>query len=183
MSRVIASIFLTADGVMEAPHTWSSQFWRDDTGQFKLDELFASDRLLLGRVTYDGFAAAWPSMTDEQGFADRMNSLPKYVVSTTLTNPEWNNSHVISASVVEEIAKLKQQPGQDILVYGSAALVNSLIPHGLIDEIRLMIFPIVVGTGKHLFNEGTNVTLKLTDSKTFDSGVVVLSYEPARPAV
>jgi dihydrofolate reductase len=180
MRKIFATEFLTLDGVMEAPHHWSFQFWSDETTKFKLDELFASDALLLGRVTYEGFAEAWPSRTDEEGFAERMNGLPKYVVSTTLDEVAWNNSHLIKGDVAKEVAALKQQPGQDIAIHGSAGLVRSLMQHGLIDEYRLMVFPVVVGKGKRLFHdEGDKTVLKLVESKTFASGVVVLTYEPA----
>lgn len=182
MRKVFATEFLTLDGVMEAPDQWSFQFWSDESGTFKLDELLATDALLLGRVTYEGFAAAWPSMTDEEGFAERMNGLPKYVVSTTLDEVAWNNSHLIKGDVAKEVAALKQQPGQDIAIHGSADLVRTLMQHGLIDEYRLMLFPVVVGKGKRLFrDEGEKTALKLVESKTFASGVVVLTYEPAGP--
>lgn len=167
-------------GEKSAHGGWSFQFWSDEAARFKFDELFASDALLLGRVTYEGFAAAWPSVKDEAGFADRMNGIPKYVISTTLREASWNNSHIISANVAEEVAKLKQEPGQDILVAGSAQLVQTLMRHNLIDEYRLMIHPIVVGGGKRLFPEGQDrSTLKLMGARTFSSGIVVLSYAPA----
>ncbi len=179
MRRVIASMYLTLDGVMESPDKWSFQFWSEESAKFKLDELFSSDALLLGRVTYQGFAAAWPSMTDEAGFANRMNSLPKYVVSTTLEEPlEWNNSRLIRENILEEVQKLKQQPGQDVLIYGSGELVRTLMQHDLIDEYRLMVFPIVIGSGEQLFQGGSGTkTLKLKDVKSFSSGVVVLTYQ------
>jgi dihydrofolate reductase len=180
MRKVVVSMFMTLDGVIEAPHEWSFPFWTDEIGEFKHAELFASDALLLGRVTYQGFAAAWPSRTDEQGFADRMNSLPKYVVSTTLEKPEWNNSTLIKANVAEAIAKLKQQPGQDIVIHGSNTLVRALMPHHLIDEYRLLVYPIVLGSGKRLFRDGSKATLKLVETKTFGSGVVLLRYQPDR---
>src|SRR5436305_2996163 len=120
MRKLVVSEYVTLDGVMEAPNKWSFQFWNEEAAQFKFDELFASDALLLGRVTYQGFAAAWPSMKDEAGFGDRMNGLPKYVVSTTLEEAAWNNSTLIKENVAEAVAALKQQPGQDILVAGSA---------------------------------------------------------------
>ncbi len=135
----------------------------------------------LGRVTYQGFAKAWPSMTDEQGFADRMNSLPKFVVSTTLKEVEWNNARLMKGNIVEEVSKLKQQPGQDILVSGSGELVHTLMQHDLIDEYRLMVHPVVLGSGKRLFRDGSDTTvLRLVDTKTFSSGVVVLTYQPAK---
>ncbi len=179
MRRVIASEFVTLDGVMEEP-SWTFQFWTEEIARFKFNELFASDALLLGRVTYQGFAAAWPSMTDEEGFADRMNSLPKHVVSTTLEEPfEWNNSTLIKGNVAEEVSELKQQPAQDLLIYGSGELVNTLIQHDLIDENRLMVYPIVLESGTRLFKEGVNTTLALVETKSFESSVVELSYEPA----
>ena len=188
MRKVIVSEYVTLDGVMEDPGGgegtkhggWSFQFWNEEAAKFKFDELFASDALLLGRVTYQGFAKAWPSMTDEQGFADRMNSLPKFVVSTTLEKLEWNNSRLIKDNITEEVSKLKQQPGQDILIAGSVELVHTLMQHDLIDEYRIMVHPVVVGSGKRLFRDGSqNKVLKLVDAKTFNSGIVVLSYQPA----
>ena len=150
MRKVIVSEFVTLDGVIEAPDQWQFPFWNDETGKFKLDELFASDALLLGRVTYQEFAAAWPSMTDEEGFADRMNSLPKYVGSTTLKEPLGWNATLIKGNIAQEVSKLKQQPGQDILISGGAGLVHSLMKHDLIDEYRLLVYPVVLGSGKRL---------------------------------
>ncbi len=182
MRKLVVSEYVTLDGVMENPGgSWSFQFWNEEAAKYKYDELFASDALLLGRVTYEGFAAAWPTMTGTGEFGERMNSLPKYVVSTTLSDLTWNNSRLIKASVVEEIAKLKQQEGKDILVGGSADLVHTLMQHDLIDEYKLMVHPIVVGSGKRLFKEGSEKkVLKLIDTKTFSSGVVILSYEPTK---
>ena len=182
MRKVIVTEFLTLDGVMEAPNEWSFPYWSDEAAQFKYDELFASDALLLGRVTYDGFAAAWPSMADEQGFADRMNGIAKYVVSTTLETAEWNNSTIISANVADEIARLKAMPGQDILVGGSAQLIQTLIVHDLVDAYRLLVYPLVRGSGKRLFADGTAASLELIEAKPFSKGVVALIYEPARKA-
>jgi len=190
VSNVVVTEFLTLDGVMEAPGgefhpdgkgAWTFQFFNDEAGKFKFDELFAADALLLGRVTYQHFAAAWPSMTDEEGFADRMNSLPKFVASTTLQEPlEWNAT-LIQGDVAEAVSKLKQQPGQDILICGSADLVHTLMQHDLIDEFRLMLFPVILGSGKRLFREGiASTALRLVETKTFSSGVVVLSYAPDR---
>jgi dihydrofolate reductase len=179
---------VSLDGVMEGPGPidefklagWTMPYGNEKIGKFKLDELFASDALLLGRVTYQGFAAAWPSRTDEAGFADRMNSLPKFVVSTTLEKVEWNNSRLIKGNVAEEVSRLKQQPGQDILVAGSATLVQTLMQHDLVDEYRLLVYPVVLGSGKRLFRDGSNATLKLVGTKTFSSGVVLLRYQPDR---
>jgi dihydrofolate reductase len=178
--RLVATEYLTLDGVMEEPGEWSFDFWSDESAKFKFDELFASDAQLLGRVTYEGFAKAWPTMEDEGGFADRMNNMPKFVVSNTLKDPTWNNTRVIKGNVVEEIKTLKQQPGRDLLLAGSARLFNTLMQLDLIDEYRFMIHPVVLGKGKRLFAEGGDKTiLKLTDKKTFGSGIAVLSYEPA----
>ncbi len=188
MRKVVVTEYVTLDGVYEDPGGgegtkhggWSFQFWSEEAMKYKFDELFASDALLLGRVTYEGFAQAWPTMKDEVGFADRMNSLPKYVVSTTLKELTWNNSHLLKENIAEEVAKLKQQDGKDILVGGSGELVHNLMQHDLIDEYRLMVHPVVLGGGKRLFREGSNKTvLKLVDTKSFSSGIVVLTFQPA----
>jgi dihydrofolate reductase len=187
MRKVIVSEFVTLDGVMEDPGGaekfehggWTMPYWHDEIGKVKFDELFASDALLLGRVTYQGFAAAWPGRTDEAGFADRMNSLPKYVVSTTLEEVAWNNSRLIKGNVAEEVSKLKQQPGQDILIAGSGVLVRTLMQHDLIDAYRLLVYPVVLGSGKRLFRDGSKTTLRLVETKAFPSGVVLLEYQAA----
>jgi dihydrofolate reductase len=181
MRKIVVTEFLSLDGVMEEPGSWSFPYWNDEIGKFKYDELFASDAHLLGRVTYQGFAAAWPSRKDEQGFADRMNGLPKHVVSTKLENAEWNNSHLIKENVAEEVSTLKQQPGQDILVAGSATLVKTLVEHDLIDEFHLLVYPLVLGSGKRLFKDlAKPVDLKLLETRSFPTGVVLLSYGPER---
>ena len=193
MGSVVVTEFVSLDGVIEAPgggeefeHAgWSFEFNRGDDGdKFKLDELMAADAQLLGRVTYEGFARAWPSMTDEAGFAERMNSMPKYVVSTTLGDDEadWNNSTVIRGDVAGEVLKLKEDVGGDILIAGSAQLVQTLAAHDLVDEYRLMVFPIVLGSGKRLFGNGIPKTrLRLADSASVGpDGVLVLTYEPVR---
>jgi dihydrofolate reductase len=178
MRRVVLAMYMSLDGVIEEP-AWTMEFWNDELGTYQYDQLFASDALLLGRVTYQGFAAAWPSMTDEAGFADRMNSLPKYVASTTLEEAEWNAS-LIKENVAEEVARLKQQPGQDILIYGSGDLVHTLMQHDLIDEYRLMIFPLVLGSGQRLVRDGSSrKALRLVDTRTTSTGVVLLTYQPA----
>lgn len=177
MSKLVVSEFMTLDGVIEAPETWSFPYFDSEIGKLKHDELVATGAHLLGRVTYEGFAAAWPSRTDEQGFAERMNSLPKYVVSTTLTRAEWNNSHVIKGDVADEVVKLKQQAGGDILVAGSATLVQTLIEHDLVDEYRLLVYPIALGNGKRLFGDTSRqVKLKLLEARSFASGVVLQRY-------
>jgi dihydrofolate reductase len=180
--KVTVTDFITLDGVVEAPEKWSFPYWNDEIAEFKHAELFASDALLLGRVTYEGFAAAWPSRTDAEGYADRINSLPKYVVSTTLEKAEWNNSTIIKDAkrVADEIFKLKQQPGQDILVFGSVTLAHTLMQHDLVDEYRLLVYPLVLGNGKRLFQEGSKATLELVETKAFSSDVILLRYQPAQ---
>jgi dihydrofolate reductase len=180
MRKIVATEYVTLDGVMDEPGQWSGPFFNDEAMKFKYDELFASDVLLLGRVTYEGFAKAWPTMEGTGDFGERMNSMPKVVVSTTLQNPEWTNSRVISANVVEEVAKLKDEPGQDILLAGSGKLLHTLMEHDLVDEYRLMLHPIVLGGGKKLFEDGMqSKTLTLVETKPFASGIVILTYRPA----
>jgi dihydrofolate reductase len=178
MRKVVVTEFMSLDGVMEEPR-WAFKYWNDEIANFKGEESSASDALLLGRVTYQGFAAAWPESKAEG--ADYFNSVRKYVVSKTLEEPlEWNNSTLIKDNVVEEITKLKQQDGKDIAVHGSATLVQTLVQHDLVDRYRLLIYPLVVGKGKRLFKERTTATLKLLESQSFSSGVVALVYEPDR---
>jgi dihydrofolate reductase len=185
MRKVIVSEFVTLDGVMEDPGGsekferggWAFQFDRGPAGEkFKVDELMASDTLLLGRVTYEGFAAAWPGRTGE--FADKMNSMPKVVVSTRLKKAEWNNSILIRENIPQAIARLKQAPGQGILVAGSARLVHTLLQHNLVDEIRLMVFPVVLGKGKRLFDdENDRRALQLVEAQPVGTaGVITLIY-------
>src|SRR5258708_18363415 len=188
MARIVVSEFVILDGVMEDPGGaeafehggWSFQFDRGaDGNRFKVDELLASDALLLGRVTYQGFAKAWPTMQNE--FADKMNSMRKYVVSTTLGDHEatWNNSTVIRGEVVAEITRLKAEPGGDMLVGGSARLVQMLLENGLVDEFRLMVYPIVLGTGKRLFLDATPTRLALGEARSTGDGILMLTYHPA----
>ena len=187
MGRIVVTEFVSLDGVMEDPGGaedfehggWSFEFSRGEEGdKFKLDEAFESDALLLGRVTYEGFAEAWPSREGE--FADKFNNMPKYVVSSTLEDPEWNNSTVLEGDVVEEVSKLRQSVDGDIVVHGSARLVQTLLEHDLVDELRLMVFPVVLGGGKRLFGETSDKKpLRLADSKTVGDGVAILTYEPA----
>jgi len=179
MRNVVVTEYMSLDGVIEEP-AWTGPYWNDEIAAFKFDELFSSDALLLGRVTYQGFAKAWPTMTDEQGFADRMNGMPKYVVSTTLTDGEWNNSTVIKGDIAAEVSRLKQEPGQNILIYGSSALVKTLTELNLIDEYRLLVFPVVLGSGQRLFEAGSKTTLKLVNTKPFSSGAIALIYHPAQ---
>jgi dihydrofolate reductase len=178
MRRLVVSEYVSLDGVVEQP-SWTAPYWNDEIARFKFDELFASDALLLGRVTYEGFAAAWPAMQDEQGFADRMNSLPKYVVSATLAEAAWNNSHIIREDLAAEVTRLKQGPGMDILVYGSGELVHALLQHGLVDELRCLVYPLVLGSGKPLFKPAAGpLKLELVEANSFSSGVVLLAYRP-----
>lgn len=177
MRNLVVTEFLSLDGVMESP-MWTFKYWNDEIAQFKGEESNASDVLLLGRVTYEGFAAAWPNSKDEG--ADYFNSVRKYVVTTTLDKAEWNNSHIINGDVVEEITKLKQQDGKDITVHGSGRLIQTLMRHDLVDVYRLLIYPVVLGKGQRLFEDGTTATLNLVRTQTFSSGVVGLVYEPAR---
>jgi dihydrofolate reductase len=178
MRKIVVSEYLSLDGVFQDPN-WTWPYWSEETAKFKYDELFGSEALLLGRVTYEGFAKAWPDMTDEQGYADRMNSLPKYVVTTTLEKGTWNNSNLLKDNIVEEITRLKQEEGQDILVFGSADLTQTLLENNLVDQYNLLIYPVVVGSGKRFFKENATAKLKVVDTKTFASGVIALVYQPA----
>jgi dihydrofolate reductase len=187
MGRIVVTEFISLDGVVEDPGGaedfkhggWSFEINRGDEGdKFKLDEALNADALLLGRVTYEGFAEAWPSREGE--FADKFNNMPKYVVSSTLEDPEWSNSTVLKGDVVEEVSKLRQGPDGDIVVHGSAQLVQTLVANDLVDELRLMVFPVVLGSGKRLFGDTSDKkSLRLADSKTVGDGVAILVYEPA----
>ena len=186
MRKLIVSEFVTLDGVMEAPggekghpHSgWVFTFMGPEQLAYKLAEVLQAESLLIGRITYESFVGAWPQRSGE--FADKMNAMPKHVVSRTLEKPEWNNCEVIRDDVAGAVAKLKQRDGGPILVAGSRTLVHTLMQHGLIDECRLMIFPIVLGSGRKLFPETPEKTvLSLVDAKTFPSGVVVNTYHPA----
>ena len=187
MGRIIVTEFVSLDGVMEAPggsedfrHAgWSFEFSRGEEGdRFKLEETMATEALLLGRVTYQGFAAAWPSRTGE--FADKFNSMPKYVISSTLKDAAWENSTILSGDVVKNVAALRERLRGNIVVHGSALLAQTLLEHGLIDELRLMVFPVVLGTGKRLFGATTDKKpLRLAESKTVGDGVAILIYERA----
>jgi dihydrofolate reductase len=188
MGRIVVTEFVSLDGVIEAPgggedyeHAgWTFEIDRGAEGnRFKLQETMDARALLLGRVTYEGFAAAWPSMEGE--FADKMNSMPKFVVSSTIDAPAWNNSTVLGGPLVEEVAKLKQEQDGDILVAGSARLVQGLLEDDLVDELRLMVFPMLLGKGKRLFaTSAGKARLRLSDSKTVGDGVAILTYEPTR---
>ena len=192
--RVIVSEFLTPDGVMQAPGGadedrsggfelggWQGPYFDDAAGTEISEIMAATGGFLLGRVTYDIFAGFWPSAPADDPLADTINSLPKYVVLTTLKEPlEWNNSHLIKGDVAKEIAKLKVEPGKDLQVIGSGDLVQTLMQHDLVDEYRLMVHPVVLGSGKRLFRDGSATTpLRLVDTKTTCTGTLILTYQPA----
>lgn len=188
MGRIVVTEFVSLDGVVEDPGGaedfkyggWSFEFDRGPEGEaFKLDETRASAALLLGRVTYEGFAAAWPEREGE--FADRFNSMPKYVVSSTLKQPEWTNSTVVKGDdLVETVSKLRLEADGDVVVHGSAQLTQALLEHDLIDELRLMVHPVILGTGKRLFGDpGEKKPLRLVDSKVVGDGIVILTYTRA----
>ena len=186
MRKLVVSEFVSLDGVMEAPggepghpHSgWVFDFMGEEQLHYKLNETLEAESLLIGRVTYESFAGAWPRRKGE--FADKMNSMRKYVASRTLTHPEWNNTTVISGDVVTEVEKLKRGDGGPILATGSRMLVHTLLGEDLVDELRVMIFPVLLGSGKRLFpNSPRKIVLKLTGAETFASGVVVNTYQPA----
>jgi dihydrofolate reductase len=188
MGRIIVTEFVSLDGVMEDPggseHSkhgaWTFKFSRGKEGdKFKVDEVNNAEAQLLGRVTYEGFAQAWPSRSGDP-FSDKFNSMPKYVVSHTLTKADWNNSTILKGDVVDEVSKLKEKVRGDILVSGSARLAQTLIANDLVDQLNLMVFPVILGSGKRLFSDTSDMkTLKLTESKAVGDGVLVLSYRPA----
>jgi dihydrofolate reductase len=178
MRKLILSEFLSLDGVMEAPEKWQFPYQSPDAAEETKQQILASDVLLLGRVTYETFASFWPTqIKNEFGIADKLNNQPKFVVSSTLKKAEWNNSTIIKGNVIEEIAKLKQQPGGDIALTGSAALAQSLMRAGLIDEFQFQVYPLILGSGKRLFDGIDTTTLKLVDTKTFSLGAVQLNYQ------
>jgi dihydrofolate reductase len=189
MGKIVVTEFVSLDGVMEDPGGaedyrhggWTFEIDRGPEGdKFKLGELDKAEAQLLGRVTYEGFAAAWPAIEDEHGFAEKMNSMPKYVVSSTLGEASWNNSTILSGDLADGVAKLHREIDGEILVVGSAQLVQGLLERDLVDELRLMVFPVVLGEGKRLFGDVTNKKpLRLLDSKTLGDGISLLTYEPA----
>lgn len=187
MRKLIITEFMSLDGVFEAPgpdgsgykyEGWTFAFNSEEFRKFKYDELQQTDMLLLGRVTYEGFAKAWPGQKDPSGFAGKFNSMPKYVISTSLKKAEWNNSHILTNNVVEEIQKLKNQDGGNIVVHGSGTLARFLLEEGLVDEITILLYPVVLGIGKRLFADMRKTNLKLIATKPLGSGVVVLHYQP-----
>ena len=179
MRKLIVTEFLSLDGVMEAP-MWTFPYWNDEIAAFKGEETANNEPLLLGRVTYEGFASAWPNRSDEDPGATYFNGTRKYVVSTTLDKVEWNNSVLIKGDVIEEITKLKEEDGPNIVVHGSGKLIQTLMAHDLVDEYRLLVYPLVLGEGQRLFEDKDKVNLKLVDSRVMSSGVVALVYVPDR---
>jgi dihydrofolate reductase len=187
MGKIVVTEFISLDGVIEDPggsETYSRGGWAfdfdrgADGDKFKMDELLEAEAQLLGRVTYEGFAAAWPEREDEAGFAKKMNEMPKYVVSTTLERAEWQNTTVLSGDPAEAIAQVRDEADGVVLVAGSATLVQTLVEHDLVDELRLMVFPVLLGKGKRLFPEGeAKRPLNLTEAKTVGDGVAILRYE------
>ncbi|HUD10965.1 MAG TPA: dihydrofolate reductase family protein [Candidatus Saccharimonadia bacterium] len=187
MRKLVVSEFMSLDGVMEDPGGdgsssfggWTRPYGGERFMKFKFDELMASEALLLGRITYEGFAKAWPNITGTGEFGERMNSIKKFVATTTLTSPEWQNSERIAGDVAESARKLKQLPGKDILVAGSANLLQTLIKHKLVDEYRVMLYPVVLGEGKKLFKDSVTANLELVECEDFGTGVVLLTYRPS----
>ncbi|MEO6796669.1 MAG: dihydrofolate reductase family protein [Candidatus Dormibacter sp.] len=179
--RLVATEYLTMDGVFEEPGHWSFPFFNDEAAAFKSNELQASDALLLGRKTYEGFAKAWPTMKDTGEFGEKMNTMRKYVVSSTLDRADWSGSTLVKGDVVEEVRKLKQEPGNDLLLSGSAQLFNAMMGVNLIDLYRFMVHPLVLGKGKRLFAETVDQkALVLAETKKFESGIVILEFRPAK---
>jgi len=187
MGKIIVTEFISLDGVIESPGPdgssyklagWTLPYSSAEIMKLKADELFSSGALLLGNNTYEVFAKAWPTMEGTGEFGEKMNSIPKYIVSGSLTDPSWNNSHVILPDeLVDKVTRLKDETKEDILVNGSSILVKSLASNGLVDVYRLLVYPIVLGSGKKLFNDDT-IKLKLIKSQSFDRGVVLLEYNP-----
>lgn len=175
--KISATLFITLDGVIAEPHKWSFPFWNDEIAKFKDDELRQTDALLLGRITYETFAASWPQRTDDTGFSDKFNRMTKYVVSSTLAKANWSGSEIVRPDDLKRhLAKIKAQAGGDVMVHGSASLVQSLMREGQLDELRLLVYPLVLGKGKQLYEGIGEATFKLASSQTFGTGVVALIY-------
>jgi dihydrofolate reductase len=181
MRKIVSGLFISLDGVFESPHEWHFPYWSDEMGAVVQKQMDASDALLLGRVGWQEFAQFWPQQPSDGDIADHMNNTPKYVVSNTIDSVDaWQNSHLISGDVMAELRALKEQPGKDIGMSGSGMLVRSLLAEGLLDELRLLVHPIVVGKGKRLFPDGTpQQGLALTESEVLPNGVLALTYVKA----
>lgn len=178
MRKLVVTEFMSLDGVIENP-MWTFPYWNDEIASFKGEETSSSDALLLGRVTYEGFAASWPQRGNADG-GEYFNGVRKYVVTSKLDRLEWNNSVALKGDLVEEVTKLKQQPGTNITVHGSVELAQALFQHNLVDTLRLLVYPVVLGQGQRMFADGTTAKFKLVESRQFSSGVVGLIYEPVR---
>lgn len=181
MRKIVAGLFISLDGVYESPDQWHFPYFNDEMGSAVDEQMAAADAMLLGRVTYEEFAGFWPQQSnDELDMADYMNQTPKYVVSNTLDTLDWQNSTLVSGDIRAELTRLKEEPGKNIGITGSGTLVRSLLRDGLLDELRLLVHPIVVGSGKTLFPDGSGQTpLQLVDAQTFSTGVLYLTYQPA----
>jgi dihydrofolate reductase len=179
MGDLVVSEFITLDGMIEAPERWSIDYWCDGIAAFKHEETFAAAALLLGRRTYEIFASAWPTRTDQSGFADRYNTMPKHVATTTVTDLEWEASP-ISGDVATGVSRLKETTDSDLLVHGSGRLIGTLMRHDLVDEYRLLTYPLVLGRGARMFPDGIDATLELAGSTDFPTGAVLLTYRRHR---
>jgi dihydrofolate reductase len=182
MRKIIASFNMSLDGVVDHMDEWHFPYFGDDAAEFARQQLFASDALLMGRKTYEGFAEAWPKMEEETGeFGVKMNTMPHYVVSSTLTEAGWGDTTIIRGNVLEEVAKLKEQPGRDILMYGYGPLAHELLRNGLLDEVRVWLHPILAGHGQPeslLFRDGNRIPLELAETRKLDTGIIILFYRP-----
>jgi dihydrofolate reductase len=178
--RLVATEYVSLDGVFEEPGRWSGPWFDEQAAGFKWEELQASDALLLGRVTYEGFAAAWPTFSDAVGFADKMNTMPKFVVSSTLDKAEWTGSEILGPDLLAEIERLKGQPGGDLLLSGSGQLFRALMTADAIDRYRLMVHPVVLGDGRRLFaDDADRRPMRLVSTTSFAAGIVILEYDRA----
>jgi dihydrofolate reductase len=178
MRKIIISTMMSLDAVMENPHLWSMEYMNEEgILNYVSSQLFAVDALIMGRATYEGFAEAWSSRAGADEFADRMNSLPKYVASRSLKNLVWNST-LLKENIAEDVARIKQEPGQDILQYGIGELSQTLLKHGLVDELRFIVYPVIVGSGERILEKIDQTKLKLIETKTFSSGVLALHYQP-----
>jgi len=179
MRKIVAGLFISLDGVVEAPETWHFPYFNDEMGQIVADQIAASDTMLLGRRTYEEFAAFWPNQADDVPLARDINGVRKLVASSTLDSVDWQNSELIGGDVADDLRRRKDEPGTDISITGSPTLVRSLLAAGVLDELRLLVHPIVVGHGKRLFGDGATVPLRLASSRTLETGVQYVVYVPA----
>jgi dihydrofolate reductase len=177
MRKVVESTLVSADGVIGDPHVWANDYFDGEARAYALDRLLASDGMLMGRRTYEVFASVWPRQTGE--YADRVNSIREYVFSSTLEHADWTNSSIVRGDVAVEVAKLKQQDGRDLVMYGHGPLGQTMLEHHLLDGLQFWVHPVFVGRGTRLSRDGQEATLRLVASKTLATGVVVVSYEPA----